>query len=185
MRRQIIDFETIKKSVSMRQVLEHYGIEVKRNNIALCPFHPDTEPSMHVYHDGFYCFSCGTGGDVIKFVALLQGVKNTQAAQIVAGIGGLAAVRDDYRTRARLRQRAQERRMAEDAKNRLSKQYDALCGEIRRLRAQSYEEPFSDPWCEAMMLLPRREAEADLLFRQLGEFDGIHERAILDGGAVC
>ena len=185
MRRQIIDFETVKKSVSMRQVLEHYGIEVKRNNIALCPFHPDSEPSMHVYPDGFYCFSCGTGGDVIKFVALLQGIKNAQAAQVVAGIGGLTAMQDDYRSRARLRQRAQERRRAEDAMNRLSERYSAICVEIRRLRAQSYEEPFSDLWCEAMRLLPRREAEADLLFLQLGDLDGIHERAIPDNGAVC
>lgn len=185
MRRQIIDFETVKKSVSMRRVLEHFGIEVKRSNIALCPFHPDSEPSMHVYHDGFYCFSCGTGGDVIKFVALLQGVKNAQAAQVVAGIGGLTAMQDDYRSRARLRQRAQERRKAEETSKRLAEAYSTLCGEIRRLHAQSFDEPFSDSWCEAMWLLPRREAEADLLFLQLGDLDGIHERTIPDNGAIC
>lgn len=181
---RILDYAAIKAAVSMRQVLDHFGVDV-RQSVALCPFHPDREPSMHVYRDGFYCFSCGAGGDVINFVARLQGVRNAEAAQIVAGIGGLGAMQDDYRTRARLRQRAQERRIADDMKNRLSERYNALCVEIRRLRWQSFDEPFSDAWCEAMRLLPQREAEADSLFAKLGEFDGVHERAIPDNGAVC
>jgi DNA primase len=47
-------------------------IPVKRSGasyVAVCPFHSDTRPSMHISSaKGIYkCFSCGAGGDVFKF----------------------------------------------------------------------------------------------------------------------
>jgi DNA primase catalytic core len=47
-------------------------IPVKRSGasyVAICPFHSDTRPSMHISPaKGIYkCFSCGAGGDVFKF----------------------------------------------------------------------------------------------------------------------
>ena len=74
MKRQLVDFDGIRAAATMAAVLDFYGIPVK-NGLALCPFHPDRNPSMKVYRDGFYCFSCGTGGDVVKFVALKEGIR--------------------------------------------------------------------------------------------------------------
>ena len=67
----------------MRQVAERYGCKVKRDGTCLCPFHDDTHPSMKIYPDdkGFYCWVCQKGGDVIKFVALLYGLKNEEACK--------------------------------------------------------------------------------------------------------
>lgn len=47
-----------------------YGIRVNRQNKAICPFHGDRKPSLHVYDGkrGWFCFVCNEGGDVIKFV---------------------------------------------------------------------------------------------------------------------
>ena len=38
----------------------------------LCPFHGEKTPSFHVNRDKgfFYCFGCGVGGDVFKFLEL-------------------------------------------------------------------------------------------------------------------
>lgn len=186
MARRILDYAAIKSAVSMRQVLDHFGMDV-RQNLALCPFHPDKKPSMHVYADHFYCFSCGVGGDVINFVARLQGIRNAEAAQIVAGIGGLSAPQDDYRTRVRFRERAQERRKAEAKQKALATRYDALCAELRRLKADATQEPFSDPWCAAMMRLPACEHEAQEIFEQMGEFNGttrIYQGGLPDSSAI-
>lgn len=186
MARRILDYAAIKAAVSMRQVLDHFGVDV-RQSVALCPFHPDREPSMHVYRDGFYCFSCGAGGDVINFVARLQGVRNAEAAQIVAGIGRISPARDDYRTRARLRQRAQEQRKAEAEQKALAARYDALCAELRRLRAVASGEPYTDDWCTAMRKLPCVESEAEDLFEWLGEHYGkerIHKGRLSDISAI-
>ena len=53
----------------MRALCERYGIHVNQAHLALCPFHQDRMPSMHVYDGerGWWCFACGDGGDVIDF----------------------------------------------------------------------------------------------------------------------
>ena len=63
-------FEQVKECVTARQAVEHYGIKIKRNGMACCPFHKDRHPSMKadkIYH----CFACGVGGDAIDFTARL------------------------------------------------------------------------------------------------------------------
>lgn len=60
----------VKSLLTMRDVCRQYGIHVNGHAKALCPFHPDTKPSMHVYsgNRGWYCYVCNRGGDVIDFV---------------------------------------------------------------------------------------------------------------------
>jgi hypothetical protein len=42
--------------------------------VALCPFHKDTNPSLHIYpkQNRWHCYGCGKGGDAIEFVKLHQ-----------------------------------------------------------------------------------------------------------------
>ena len=82
-------FETVKQSVTTRQAAERYGLSVNRSGMVRCPFHEDHNPSMKV-DDRFYCFGCGTSGDVIDFTARLFGLSPYAAAQkleIDFGIG--------------------------------------------------------------------------------------------------
>lgn len=72
----------------MQQVLEGYGFQI-RKHLCICPFHNDTKPSLHIYKNSFYCFSCGVGGDVVKFVALYLGVSNYDAAKVLASDYGI------------------------------------------------------------------------------------------------
>ena len=51
-------FEAVKQSVSTRDAAAFYGIEVKRNGMACCPFHDDKNPSMKVdqrFHSATCC----------------------------------------------------------------------------------------------------------------------------------
>ena len=71
----------IREAVPMAEAAQFYGLEVNRSGYALCPFHREDTPSLKVYPQGFYCFGCGKGGDVIRFVMELYGLTFAQAAQ--------------------------------------------------------------------------------------------------------
>ena len=57
----------------------------------LCPFHREKTPSFHVDRDKglFYCFGCGTGGDVFKFLTLTERFTFPEAVEHVAGRVGI------------------------------------------------------------------------------------------------
>lgn len=77
-------FETVKATISVRQAAEYYGLKLSSNNMVCCPFHNDRTPSMKLNEDYFYCFGCGSKGDVIDFVARLFGLTSLQAAKKLA-----------------------------------------------------------------------------------------------------
>jgi DNA primase len=53
-----------------------------------CPFHNDPTPSLVVYvhNQSFYCFGCDVGGDVFKFVQLIEKVSFAEALQRLGSI---------------------------------------------------------------------------------------------------
>ena len=61
----------IKGRLSIINLVESYTSVKKtgKGYVALCPFHDDTNPSMHVNEEKglFHCFSCGAGGDIFGF----------------------------------------------------------------------------------------------------------------------
>ena len=73
-------FEQVKECVTARQAAEHYGIKVKNNGMACCPFHSDSHPSMKA-DKMYHCFGCGAGGDAIDFTARLFGLSQYEAAK--------------------------------------------------------------------------------------------------------
>ena len=76
-------FEAVKDAIPTRTAAEHYGIEVKRNGMACCPFHDDRTPSMKV-DKRFHCFGCQEDGDVIDFVGKLFDLSPKRAAEKLA-----------------------------------------------------------------------------------------------------
>lgn len=77
-------FESVKAAVTVRQAVEHYGLEVNRGNMVCCPFHNDRTPSMKLNEDYFYCFGCGATGDMIDLVARLFNLSSYDAAKKLA-----------------------------------------------------------------------------------------------------
>jgi DNA primase len=62
-----------------------------RSHKGLCPFHREKTPSFHVDRDKglFYCFGCGTGGDVFKFLILTERYTFPEAVEHVASRVGI------------------------------------------------------------------------------------------------
>ncbi len=62
-----------------------------RNCVCLCPFHSEKSPSCTVYMDNgsFYCFGCGTGGDVITFVMKIENLSYVEAIKFLADRAGM------------------------------------------------------------------------------------------------
>ena len=77
-------FTQIKMAVSVKEAAEYYGLEVNRGSMICCPFHADRTPSMKLNEDYFYCFGCGTSGDVIDLAARLFGLSSYDAAKKLA-----------------------------------------------------------------------------------------------------
>lgn len=89
-------FEQLKdriKESPVSMVLSHYmSLNKKGANLeGICPFHPDTKPSLKVNDaKGMYkCFVCGAGGDAITFVKEFKRVEFVDALREIAGILGL------------------------------------------------------------------------------------------------
>ena len=82
-------FQTVKSSLTPRQVAEHCGLTVGRNGMVCCPFHEDRHPSMKLNEDYFFCFGCGETGDVIDLAAKLFGCSPFDAAHRLAADFGI------------------------------------------------------------------------------------------------
>ncbi len=73
-------FTVVKQAVSPRQAASFYGLNPDRNGMCRCPFHNDHSPSLKLYDDHYYCFGCGTSGDVIDLVGKLLSLSPKEAA---------------------------------------------------------------------------------------------------------
>ena len=106
-------FEAVKQSVSTREAAAFYGIEVKRNGMACCPFHDDKNPSMKV-DQRFHCFGCGADGDVIDFTAKLFNLSPKEAAEKLAQDFGLIYDSQAPPRRRYVRQKTEAQQFRED-----------------------------------------------------------------------
>lgn len=93
-----MDKEYIKSCVSIKQVLELYGIEYINKNIK-CPFHKDKTPSFNVDFNKqvFHCFGCGAGGDIFNFVMKMQNINFHNAVNFVIETFRLVDYSIDYK----------------------------------------------------------------------------------------
>jgi len=87
------EIENIISSISIVDIISEY-IELEKkgkNFIGLCPFHSDSNPSMSVSEDKkiFKCFSCGAGGNAIKFVQDYENISFPEALSKVASKAGI------------------------------------------------------------------------------------------------
>ena len=83
-----MEIAEIKQSLSLSQVLQHYGLQPDKHGRLHCPFHEDKTPSLQVYYKTHtaYCFSsnCKTHGkpiDVIDFVMYKEGCTKHEAIE--------------------------------------------------------------------------------------------------------
>ena len=62
-----------------------------RSHVAVCPFHQEKTPSLHldIARGLYHCFGCGKGGDVFRFVEETQGLDFNEAVELLARQAGL------------------------------------------------------------------------------------------------
>ena len=80
----------LERRPTLLEYLEQLGWKMlrrgRREEVAgLCPLHRERHPSFYVNRrkDVFYCHGCGRGGDLIRFVELLEGVSFLEALERV------------------------------------------------------------------------------------------------------
>lgn len=84
--------EVNEKSDIVRVIAYYLGsdaiVKAGKRFKALCPFHNDTHPSMQVDPEKnlFHCFTCGEGGDCIKFVEKYAHLSSLEALKKVCEI---------------------------------------------------------------------------------------------------
>ncbi len=95
----IDDIRTLKRANPLAEVAARCGLELCRTGSSYtgrCPFHHDQgRPNLSICcftdasDDFFHCFRCGAGGDVIRFVRLLD---NLSFPEAVARLQGTAPI---------------------------------------------------------------------------------------------
>ncbi len=94
--------ESIERVAAASDIVEIIGsyFPLKRAGTswrALCPFHREKSPSFHVspQKQAYYCFGCGAGGSVFKFVMEYERVDFVTAVQRLAQKAGVILVEDE------------------------------------------------------------------------------------------
>ena len=88
--------EQLKSSVDIVGVVGEY-VRLRKSGanryIGLCPFHNEKSPSfnVHAVRQFYKCFSCGAGGDVVKFVMEKEGISFHEALKSLAERHGIVA----------------------------------------------------------------------------------------------
>lgn len=54
---------------TLDEAAEELGLTIPRSRMVRCPQHVDNTPSLRLYDDSFFCFSCGKSGDSIGLIA--------------------------------------------------------------------------------------------------------------------
>jgi DNA primase len=92
----------LKRQTPLQQYLESQHWKPVRRMaggrlLGLCPLHPDRQPSFLVdpARSLFYCYGCGRGGDVIRFVELYHGVRFAQAMALLRASSASATLLKD------------------------------------------------------------------------------------------
>ena len=96
-----ISEESIERVAAASDIVEVIGsyFPLKRAGTswrALCPFHREKSPSFHVspQKQAYYCFGCGAGGGVFKFVMEYERVDFATAVQRLAQKAGVTVIEE-------------------------------------------------------------------------------------------
>lgn len=146
--------EQIKNLYSMKDILERYGLpHPNRAGFICCPFHKEKTASMKIYKDSFYCFGCGSGGDIFDFVQEMNGISFKEA---YAALGG--NYENSFSARLKIYQAQKKREMQRKAERELNKKRELnyMLMDIYRNLLDRLE-PLSDSWADTYNALQYQE----------------------------
>lgn len=175
----------VKASVSMRDILEHFGYDTSRSGRIQCPLHHGKDRNFAYRDKSFHCYVCGAKGTVLDFVMAYQGVELPDAIRYVNDSFGLNLPIGREPTRAEqtaLERKARLRRLERERKEheleRLTIDYDRTLSEWVRLdRALSEKAPegpldaLDVEWIEAVKRLSGAEYDLTVAETELNNFE--------------
>lgn len=141
--------EEIKQSLSMRDVIERYGLHINRAGFISCPFHKgDRTPSMKIYPKDYHCHACGANGDIFSFV---MGMENCDFKTAFKSLGGTYEEKSDYQQKI-YKYRLQKRRETQKIKeiNREEERINTIREINQQLLFKKLFPVMSYDWCEAI-----------------------------------
>lgn len=130
--------EVLNRTDIVTLIAEHVRLVKKgQRYVGLCPFHQERSPSFTVSPEKqfFYCFGCGAGGDVLKFLMLRENMTFPEALERLADRAGLRLpeTRRDASSERRQREREQAWQINKIAAEFFSRQLVERTGEPARL----------------------------------------------------
>lgn len=159
-------FEAVKENVTALQAAELYGMEISEKGMALCPFHPDRNPSLKL-DDRFHCFGCHADGDVIDFVSRLFHMSAMEAAEKLADDFGIDYDgKEETVDRPHIREPTPEQRFQQIRRRTyqvLHEYYHLLSRWRRQYAPQKPGDPWSPLFTEALQKIDRLEYCLDIL----------------------
>lgn len=172
------DFEIVTHSITMQQVAEAYGFQSNKKGFIRCPFHGnglERTPSLKIYpgHRGFHCKGCGVGGDVIRFVELLNNLTSKEAMEELAATFQIP-ISTDVDTSPETIERAKQARVEQALAITLEQQklidLRYLGNEILALENLIKESiPYSEIWQQYQNRLPILKGEWELIFNSINK----------------
>lgn len=163
------DIEMVKDAVTMRDLAEYYGFEV-RHMFIRCPFHGEKTGSLKLYSGkgGWHCFGCGLGGDIIDFAMKYEDIDFTTAVQHVGAYFNIP-ISDGYKPSkeeiAVMEQRKQRQLQAEQARVRRTEEMIALSEKIHLLEdIQKHLVPLGEAFCEIQGVLTELRNQWDAIY---------------------
>lgn len=164
--------DEIKKTTTMFNVLNRYGIKT-RKNMCSCPFHgSDRHPSMQIFVDGFKCHTCGVHGDIFSFVQEYEHCDFKTAFRILGGTYRQMKPLERKIVKSQFQREKEEKerkeKAAADFRYHLARTISGL-----RIVIDMYE-PMSDMWAYAQHQLPWLEYVWEEKFINEGEVDELN-----------
>ena len=83
----MIDVQTLKVRVDLR-VLVQETHQLTKSSKTLCLWHDDTNPSLHIYPDGYFCFACGASGDHLDWLTATRTLSFQEAVDLLTRYTG-------------------------------------------------------------------------------------------------
>jgi hypothetical protein len=119
-------FDTIKEVLPITDILLSYGVEVKKQNKAICPLHSEKSPSFTIYPktNSWHCFGCGVGGSAIDFVMAYCGLDSLEAAKKLDMDFNLGLF--DYKPTLEERHKLKEQQAQREAEKGLTKAFEGF-----------------------------------------------------------
>lgn len=160
--------EEIKQRVTITQVVERYTSRKIVRGMCNCPLHTEKTASFSVDDTKglYYCFGCGAGGDIFKFVQTYLGLSFKDAVtQIDKDFTlGITGEKISVKAQIAMREAKKKRAIEEYTKAQNNLLYDELCMQYRVIDDLiRILEPFTYIWDKMITKRAWLESELDRL----------------------